>query len=355
MEDARVIRVLGRAGTMALLLMLALAAPAAANHVQCGDVITQDTTLDSDLACTGAVGLTIEGTGVALDLGGHSISGPGGNSYGIAIYSATDPGVWDGTIRGFGTGIDADGPDGLVVRDMLLEQNGVGLDCTYSDRCSSFDSTLRHNIVGVNFDAADGGANGMSFVRRNHAHDNETGFSFVDYDVTATDNRVERNSRTGVVIDYNAQVQMSRNLVAGNGEDGVSVSFLSNATIGSNRIERNGGNGVGVYGDHFFENTGAVVSGNHIARNAHDGVLVLADGAQAVVERNRTPRNGDDGIDVRFREGLSGFDVDVVVRANRADFNADLGIYAIPGTTDGGGNRAKSNGDPAQCVGVICK
>jgi nitrous oxidase accessory protein NosD len=293
---------------------------------------------------------------VTLDLGGHSISGPGGNSYGVAIYSATDPGVSGGKIRGFGTGIDADGPDGLVVRDMLLEQNGVGLDCTYSDRCSSFDSTFRHNIVGVNFDAADGGANGMSFVRRNHAHDNETGFSFVDYDVTATDNRVERNSRSGVVIDYNAQVQMSRNLVAGNGEDGVSVSFLSNATIGGNRIERNGGNGVGVYGDHFFENTSAVVRDNRIARNALGGVLVLADGVVDVaVERNRTFRNGDDGIDVRFRDGVSGFTVDVLVGGNRADFNTDLGIHAIPGTTDGGGNRAKGNGDPAQCVGVVCR
>jgi hypothetical protein len=42
------------------------------------------------------------------------------------------------------------------------------------------------------------------------------------------------------------------------------------------------------------------------------------------------------------------------VSRNRADHNAEYGIYAVPGTIDGGGNRAKHNGNPAQCVGVRC-
>lgn len=33
----------------------------------------------------------------------------------------------------------------------------------------------------------------------------------------------------------------------------------------------------------------------------------------------------------------------------------DLGIEAVAGTTDGGGNGAKHNGNPAQCVGVRCR
>ena len=44
-----------------------------------------------------------------------------------------------------------------------------------------------------------------------------------------------------------------------------------------------------------------------------------------------------------------------MVRANHAFFNADLGIFAAPGVIDGGGNKAKHNGNPAQCVGVRCK
>jgi hypothetical protein len=36
------------------------------------------------------------------------------------------------------------------------------------------------------------------------------------------------------------------------------------------------------------------------------------------------------------------------------DLNGDLGIEAVPGVTDGGGNRARHNGNVAQCTGVAC-
>jgi hypothetical protein len=42
------------------------------------------------------------------------------------------------------------------------------------------------------------------------------------------------------------------------------------------------------------------------------------------------------------------------VTANVANDNADLGIEAVPGVKDGGGNQASGNGNPAQCVGVVC-
>jgi hypothetical protein len=40
---------------------------------------------------------------------------------------------------------------------------------------------------------------------------------------------------------------------------------------------------------------------------------------------------------------------------NRAVRNADLGIEAVPGVLDGGGNKASRNGDPLQCSNVFCK
>jgi hypothetical protein len=56
--------------------------------------------------------------------------------------------------------------------------------------------------------------------------------------------------------------------------------------------------------------------------------------------------NGDDGIDIA--------DPGNTITKNRADRNGDLGIFAAPGNVDGGGNKAKHNGNPAQCVGVSC-
>jgi hypothetical protein len=39
---------------------------------------------------------------------------------------------------------------------------------------------------------------------------------------------------------------------------------------------------------------------------------------------------------------------------NRALHNGQLGINTVEGTRDGGGNRAAGNGDPRQCVNILC-
>jgi hypothetical protein len=39
---------------------------------------------------------------------------------------------------------------------------------------------------------------------------------------------------------------------------------------------------------------------------------------------------------------------------NTANRNHDLGIEAVPGVIDGGGNKASGNGNPAQCLNVVC-
>jgi hypothetical protein len=44
------------------------------NHVGCGDVITQDTTLDSDLSACPGDGIVIGASDITLDLGGHTVS-----------------------------------------------------------------------------------------------------------------------------------------------------------------------------------------------------------------------------------------------------------------------------------------
>jgi hypothetical protein len=42
------------------------------------------------------------------------------------------------------------------------------------------------------------------------------------------------------------------------------------------------------------------------------------------------------------------------VTENRANFNGDLGIEAVPGVIDGGGNTATGNGNPAECNNILC-
>jgi hypothetical protein len=65
------------------------------------------------------------------------------------------------------------------------------------------------------------------------------------------------------------------------------------------------------------------------------------------VRRNFTLGNGDDGVD-------SDSTFNTIAR-NVGVRNGDLGIEAVAGVTDGGGNRAFANGNPLQCVVVVCR
>ena len=57
--------------------------------------------------------------------------------------------------------------------------------------------------------------------------------------------------------------------------------------------------------------------------------------------RNLAVHSGDDGIDVRAPG--------TTVTRNIANDNHNLGISAVPGVIDGGGNQAAGNGDPGVC------
>jgi parallel beta-helix repeat protein len=65
---------------------------------------------------------------------------------------------------------------------------------------------------------------------------------------------------------------------------------------------------------------------------------------ETLLDQNTANRNGDDGIDVKSTS--------TTLIKNTANYNADLGIEAIPGVTDGGGNKARGNGNRAQWINV---
>ena len=66
-----------------------------------------------------------------------------------------------------------------------------------------------------------------------------------------------------------------------------------------------------------------------------------------LILRNTAIGAGDDGIDVDSAE--------TTLTRNGAFRNDDLGIEAVPGVTDGGGNKAAGNGNPLQCTNVFCR
>jgi parallel beta-helix repeat protein len=115
----------------------------------------------------------------------------------------------------------------------------------------------------------------------------------------------------------------------------------SNNLLRENRI-LHAGIGINV----GFESANTHLEENSVSENTGDGIFVDSATADTFIEGNRAKRNGDDGIDVE--------NTSVAITDNIANRNVDLGIEALPGAGDGGGNRAANNGNPAQCQNVVC-
>jgi hypothetical protein len=77
-----------------------------------------------------------------------------------------------------------------------------------------------------------------------------------------------------------------------------------------------------------------------------NGILLTVAARDTLVERNFVSHAVSNGIAV--------LDPSTRLSRNRADFNGILGIWAPFGAVDLGHNKARHNGNPAQCVGVRC-
>jgi Right handed beta helix region len=309
-------------------LLALTAGQALADHVQCGDVITHDTTLDSDVVGPNCH-VQIAGHDLTFDLNGHTITGVVGN-FNQAAFNG-DPGQ-----------VDA---DNNAIENGAADAVGVGF---------SHHVTVRNMILGgIEFSHADGS------VLDNRVHGpggvGGTGIGVSRGDLQVSGNVVRGVTGFGIAVDRGGAT-LNRNYIADNGA-GVEFSFAS-GPVTKNIITRNSGNGLGVsqggvsaVGNTITRNAGngflaeesgrGSLSANDLSANALDGVHIGADAVSVAVSSNTADRNGDDGIDSA--------EIDTPLSSNHTWFNGDLGIEAVPGTL-GGDNWAKHNGNPAQCV-----
>ena len=343
--------------------MLGFAPQATATHVSCGDVITADTVLDSDLVDCPGNGVRLA-DGVSLDLAGHTIDGQGGG-YGIAVLlepfsQGNGVHVHDGTVREFGDGLRLEGAIGTAQRLVVAENRGAGVRCLeggFPGSSSLLDLDVRGNGAGIVVDSC------VAAVAGSAVHDNDqdgifAGFSIVDVsestisenggfgavfssvNSTITRTAFYDNVRSGVLFAVGT-VTATANTFVGNGENGLDIEFGTTSTVEDNIAAHNAANGIRLDEDGTHS-----ARGNTSTRNGADGILVEPL-ARFDLTENQADSNGDDGIDVDSSDGT--------LTGNGANRNADLGIEAVPGVTDGGGNRARHNGNRLQCLNINCR
>jgi CSLREA domain-containing protein len=384
--------------------------------VNCGQVITQSVRVTEDLLDCPSDGLVIGANAITLDLGGVTIDGIGQGT-GIRNDGFDSVTITNGTVQQFDTGValNAGTARGIVsgVTAQLNQETGVLL--SDADNGST-GSTVRSNMVSGNrfgIRLADGTAGAMVIdntvgstaenavellgvsgnrlerntiattsgmaIYLNGAGNNVlagntisgTSKQAISLQAGSSGNRVEGNALSesevgievlasngnqvlgneatgmngpGVGLDNAGGNQVQSNDLRAN-KDGIETYMSSGNTIEGNTTSDNDSAGIAI-GDGSFDNT---VSANVVSQNNSEGISVEADASAATGNRflqNTVNGNGGDGMSVN-KAGHT-------ITANVANNNEGWGIYAEVGNTDGGGNRATGNVEPAQCYNVVC-
>ena len=329
-----------------LALLVLLPGSAAATHVQCGDVITQDTTLDTDLIDCPGDGVVIGAGDVTLDLGGHTIDGTGtdAGNQGVEINASDNVTVVNGRIQQFLAAVSIRLAGANDVSGMTLAESSIGV---YLERASS--TRIEDNeMLGPGPGVLLFLRGSFNEIRRNSISGASTGIFLlgavpVTADVAAhnvvADNRVFDNT-TGLSLTGPHDTLVTGNQFTHNAVEGV-LEHAVRSRIQGNVVRRNGV-GVSVANSHL-----AQVTENRTWDNEGDGVRLGPDADRATLADNFAKGNADDGIDVDSPSAT-------LIR-NKAIHNGDYGIEAVPGVTDGGGNKAHANGNRAQCLNISCR
>ena len=99
----------------------------------CGQVITQNVVLTSNLNCADSDGLIVGASDIVIDLNGHTISGPDVDSQektsskvGVMIPNMNNVVVQDGTVQGFQAGILMTGSQNVELSNIISKNNQIG-------------------------------------------------------------------------------------------------------------------------------------------------------------------------------------------------------------------------------------
>ncbi|QAT86237.1 hypothetical protein EJ065_4689 [Corallococcus coralloides] len=342
--------------------------------VQCGDVITQHTKLTHDLSCPGTdePALRIEGDGVVLDLGGHTVrrSSPvQQDTLGIVVTSTSM--VRNGTIRGFARGVQTEGVDSLRVHKLTFADNGTAI--------YNYFSTTYFLITNSRFIGNDAGlgseidaSTGTFDVRSSHFENNSLGIYLDTHAADVLDSTFIGNGLGIYCFAGGARVRSStfaRNaavatttvpiggrdicdvfrfedtLIADNASfapaeipiwNVVQLDMINNWIVGNDNGLTAGSFQVYIQGNTFWDNAGGLTLGD---------TPIVSLPQTGIIRANRFLRNDGDGLRVLPASTPT-------VIGNVALGNTGWGIHA-PTAFDGGGNVARDNG-AGNCEGIVC-
>jgi parallel beta-helix repeat protein len=359
--------------------VLLSAAEAASPQPQCGEVITTDTTLHTDLVNCPNNGIVIGADGITLDLNGHTIDGDGAPTIGC-----------DPRTEFCDEGLPNFGHDGVTVMHGSIRDFAFGPEVASARHVRLLDiSSTRQTFFGALFFRSARSVVRSGSFSRNIAPEGDGIGVFSSDHLRILHNEIRRNPGPGVHVGDSAENLIKGNSFSRNGP-GITLEEANRNQVQRNHLSRRGGilvapgdrnviasNRVSRAQDSIAieKGRGNLVAGNLVVGSHGDGIRLgirrpSIGGANNVVRRNRVRGSADDGFHVYEKDdhsilrrnlatgaGDDGFDIEgrrSKLTRNRALRNHDLGIEAVRGVIDGGGNEASGNGDPRQCRRIAC-
>ena len=119
---------------------------AASSSVSCGDTITTDTTLTSDLTDCVGNGLIISSDNITLDCQGHTIDSDGSGSYGIVVGGRSWDTIKNCVVTDFLYGISLSESSNITLTDNTANSNGFGFFVINSSSNTLTGSTANGNL-----------------------------------------------------------------------------------------------------------------------------------------------------------------------------------------------------------------
>jgi parallel beta-helix repeat protein len=162
-----------------------------------------------------------------------------------------------------------------------------------------------------------------------------------------SDNDISAETGRGMSLSQSDDNEISDNDIEGRpaGSNPVNVEGVTIADSNRNLLARNSLQDT-TTAIHVLSGWANTLRDNQGLLGRLDGFLIDPDAVGTLLSGNWAHGFGADGFDVRAASTRIG--------DNTATYNADLGVRAVTGVTDLGGNRAFGNQNAFQCLNVVC-
>jgi parallel beta-helix repeat protein len=265
----------------------------------CGQVVTQDVTLTSDLNCDNGDGLIVGAPGITINLNGYSITGPQGG--GEASPTTADSGSGDG---GEASPTTADSGSGGSITPVSTTADSDNEDSREANEEASGGEA---SPTTADSGSEDSDVTPASTQTRSTDYDGSSGILVANADNVAIQGlgEIAGFSRGVTFLGSSGGAVTDVQLV--NNEIGVVMASSEGTEVSRNTITNNG---IAVVSD---SSNGGVTAFNQIVANLEQGILLLGSSDNVVAANNM------------YGNGESGIYLDPMSQRNHVDYNTIFG------------------------------